>query len=327
MRFFPVVLCFLVLSGCDAPTPNSILVAPPLGGVPKIPLDAEVLPTQKPILPPLPVISPSPLGTSLPNPLPAIAASGWVAWLRAVGRVSQVVVLETSNLERVTTRAMPAWEGPVLPHISADGHFMTYLTHDALTPRVVLWNLKADQEVSLAQPLPIDAREPDLSGDGHWVVYLIGEAWAPQIEMYNCHNASARVLKIPAVQLINVSAPTLSGDGNTLAYVADSQQGDSNIYLWDLAHDRPLSPPTLNSSTDDTDPSLSANGRELLFSSNRNGKFSLFAYDLKTSQYLDMSAFETANDDTNPRFWGPSDQGFSFIDTAAGLSNLRVFTF
>jgi Tol biopolymer transport system component len=94
--------------------------------------------------------------------------------------------------------------------------------------------------------------------------------------------------------------------------------------MLNLRSGRPISPSSLSTSDQEADPALSMDGRVLLFSSDRNGTSDLFGYDLGANRYLDMSAFDTLADESQPRFVGGQDQVVTYVSTSSGAPALYL---
>jgi Tol biopolymer transport system component len=101
--------------------------------------------------------------------------------------------------------------------------------------------------------------------------------------------------------LITISSPKFSDDGNKITFQAVDQKGFSDIYLFDIPSDS-LTRLT-NDYYDDQNPSFGINDNQIIFSSDRTAgefekKYNLFSYDLSSHQikyvtYLDADCFSS----------------------------------
>ncbi len=95
----------------------------------------------------------------------------------------------------------------------------------------------------------------------------------------------SRPIKMPGLSRPGKdTAPFISGDGQRIYFTSDRAGGRGGLDIWTATRgnrlatsfDEPTVVPGVNSSGHDEDPSLSRDGRELLFSSNRGGAFELY---------------------------------------------------
>lgn len=309
MRIHWLALGVLTLSACSTKAPLDASLA--LGAAP-----TAGSPTTWPMSPAqLPGASPTVAPSAAPAPLE-------VGVLVAQGRAQSVRVADARTGAILPPRPQPLWLGPSQPHVSRDGHYLVYATDDSFAERLVLYDLHAGAEVPLPHFAHEDAREPDLDADGGKLVYIAGGPLLTQVAIYDRATDQERVLAIPKKLCLGAREPTISGDGRVVAFVADSARGDPDIVVVDVASGRPLAVPDLNTVYDETEPSLSADGKTLLFVSDRGGSKDLFAIDVASGRYSNTAGLNSFADETWPRFVGPHDDTIAYFSNATGAAQL-----
>lgn len=127
------------------------------------------------------------------------------------------------------------------------------------------------------------ARDPDVSPDGRKIVYVTNHAGTSTLmiaeldDEYRVH--AARPL-VPSAEFEQAYTPRFSPDGRAIAYSVWTEGGYRDIRVVDvesgrffeLFHDRAL----------DQQPSWSADGARIFFTSDRTGIANVYAYDLET---------------------------------------------
>jgi Tol biopolymer transport system component len=245
--------------------------------------------------------------SAVPTHAPGISA-GRLAMVDANRRV---VIYDARDLSAPPVYAGPSWQGPSPPKVSSDGRRVTYLTQGYPARRIVVWDVEGAREVPLSGLEHLGVSDPDLSGDGRRLVFAYDANFRHYLGLYDLEAGQLGTFDLPASQSVDAAEPTLSGDGRTLAYVATGKSGDRNVYVVDRVTGKPRTPSALNSSANERDPALSADGSLVLFSSDRNGSFDLYGYDLQADRYVDLSAFNSLDDERLPRFLGLDDAGVS----------------
>ena len=150
-------------------------------------------------------------------------------------------------------------------------------------------NAPFDEPVNLGPTVnsgAIDA-DPALSGDGLTLLFQSNRPGGQGTDLWMCRRASPSERFGKPVNLgptVNSGAtdgvPALSADGLTLLFTSDRPGGQGSLDLWMCRRGSPNAPfgepvnlgPTINSSSQDTNAALSADGLTLLFTSNRPGR-------------------------------------------------------
>ena len=101
--------------------------------------------------------------------------------------------------------------------------------------------------------------------------------------------------------LISISSPKFSSDGNEITFQAVDQKGFSDIYIYDIPSDSLIR--ITNDYYDDQNPAFGSTDNQIIFSSDRTAgkfqkKYNLFSYNLNTHQikyitYLDANCFSS----------------------------------
>lgn len=173
------------------------------------------------------------------------------------------------------------------PDVSADGHFITYITNRAGTSTLRIAHLNAEHEIEDERRLVPSAEyeqayTPRFSPDGRRVAY---SAWT---------RGGYRDIRVVDVktgsfyELMHDRAldqqPVWSPDGKTLYFVSD-RTGIANVFAYDLAT-RKLAQVT-NVLTGAYMPAISHDGKTLVYVGYRSGGFDLYGMPLDPARYLD----------------------------------------
>ncbi|HEX8385698.1 MAG TPA: BamA/TamA family outer membrane protein, partial [Rubricoccaceae bacterium] len=124
--------------------------------------------------------------------------------------------------------------------------------------------------------------------------------------------ADRRIAVLGFDRLVAIYSPTVSADGRTVAFSAIDRGGTADLYVY--SRDAGTLRQLTNDAYDDRDPDLSADGRRLVFSSDRSrwgadGAYNLFTVDVVSGRIDAVTAGPQM--DLSPR-WSPDGQGLSF---------------
>lgn len=140
----------------------------------------------------------------------------------------------------------------------------------------------ADMDGYNAKPLLTSTQpimSPAWSHDGKRIAYVSFEKVMPRIYIQNIDNGLRQVISdYPGIN----GAPAWSPDDRTLALALSKESAAPKIYLMDLASKK-LRQVSFGFSID-TEPTWSANGRSLLFTSDRGGGPQIYQLDLRSNQ-------------------------------------------
>jgi Tol biopolymer transport system component len=190
-----------------------------------------------------------------------------------------------------------------------------------------------------------DEYEPDVSDDGCKIVYVSNQGPGfdnspnaiPEIRLYDVTTGDNWEVPGANRNFKDVSWPTISANGLKIAYGASIlfqddipnedntgtptggaastggllAPGESNIYIYDVAHGTQITPPFVNTAFDEYDPELCADGSRMLFVTNRWGAQQIAEVNFDTG-FIDNLSFlnhphhvgEAANDMQHPRYLG-----------------------
>lgn len=158
------------------------------------------------------------------------------------------------------------------------------------------------------------ASEPDVSPDGKWVVFRrndIGQSRLGLLEL-----ATGKVVEVaPLGKTTQVYTPRFSPDGHKIAFSAWREGGYRDIYVYDRRTGR-----TDRITADrfvDMSPSWSPDGRWIVFSSDRDDVFNIYAWDTREERLHQVSnvlggAFEprVSHDGKRLAYIGYASNGF-----------------
>ncbi|HJP87987.1 MAG TPA: zinc ribbon domain-containing protein [Candidatus Limnocylindrales bacterium] len=124
--------------------------------------------------------------------------------------------------------------------------------------------------------------EPSFTFDGKSIVWIQGDKDQAEIKMIDIASKTVTDLTTDSFE---DHEPTVSPDGNLLAFVSDrGSGGDFELYLMDLASPNHDIIPIATGQKNVRHPAWSPGGRYLVFSAGAEGSENLFIYDLNTSK-------------------------------------------
>ncbi len=223
------------------------------------------------------------------------------------------------------------------PHVSPDGKYVLYTRHEIFDNRYIyadlyLWDLEKKEERRLTERAR--AYHPVFFPDGKRILFAQQrpDGQAPILAIYELDNGRiVPFFEFPEGTLIDSFA--ISPDGTTLALTLWKMGGYQDLYLLDLSPSpspeeggEPLPfregvgvrlTPITQDKPGDFDPEWSPDGHFVLFSSERDGVYNLYAYRLSDGQFFQVTnvltgAFAPAisPDSTKIAFIGYSTKGY-----------------
>ncbi len=224
----------------------------------------------------------------------------------------------------------PAWTG--------DGRVCWFASEAEGQPGAIFAYDRQEQkllEAPLLNETPLAQGAPTVTLDGRVV---FAEAWSrPQFP--GRWDIARYAVNTPAIEpLFGVCTvkgderhPAVSGDGRRLAYVTNSlEAGRSDLVLWDLANQRLLLVPQLNSAALDTEPALSGDGRWLAFASDRPGGAGgrdIYLYDCTERQLVDLPGLNSTGQEQSPALTADGRYLAFVSERIAGAGERDVFVY
>ena len=158
------------------------------------------------------------------------------------------------------------------------------------------------------------ARDPHVSPDGRTVVFSRNDSGQARLAFLDLHTRAVTETA-PFERLMIVTAPRWSPDGTRVAFSAWREGGMRDIYIYDRTAGT-----TLRATADrflDSEPSWTPDGRYVLFASDRDEVFNIYAYEVAAARVLQVTnviggAFEpvASHDGTRLAYLGFTAQGF-----------------
>ncbi|HEY8376437.1 MAG TPA: hypothetical protein VIK91_08110, partial [Nannocystis sp.] len=176
------------------------------------------------------------------------------------------------------------------------------------------------------------ARDPHVSPDGRTVVFSRNDSAQARLAFLDLHTKEVTEVA-PLERLQIVTAPRWSSDGTRVAYSAWREGGMRDIYIYERATGK-----TTRVTADrflDSEPCWTPDDRYILFSSDRDGVFNIYAYELQTGRIWQVTnvlggAFEpvVSHDGKRLVYVGYTAHGFDLwvmkLDPAAFFEPLPV---
>jgi hypothetical protein len=225
-----------------------------------------------------------------------------------------------------TVLALPAVNTPAAeanPEISANGRFVVYQTDVAGN-----WDIRMlDMATMLINTLPglntpSDETQPDCSDTG-MIVFVVNDCISHNFEMLRLYDGATGDTYIVPVRLVtNVTWPSISADGSTIAFGAfPIGFGTQDIYMYRIGEGLGT-PPFVNTAFNDYNPELSPDGESLLFVSDRNGSEDIFL--LQADGWVNNMVFANSafTDEQEPRYLDP--HTVIYQTTGGGPVTLRL---
>jgi hypothetical protein len=204
-------------------------------------------------------------GEAAPVPAPALPTLSRVAFQSCRfggGGESDIFIYD---FVQDTVLALPAVNTPaaeVNAEISANGRYVVYQTNINGN-----WDIRLfDMATLLINTLPglntpSDETQPDIS-DNCNIVFVQNNCFTHGFEMLRLYEGlTGDTYIVPVRQVVDVTWPTISADGSTIAFGAFPLGfGTQDIYVYRIG-EGVMTPPFVNSAFDDYNPELSADGR------------------------------------------------------------------
>ena len=235
------------------------------------------------------------------------------------------------------------------PTLSHDGRWCAFTSElENQTSRILLWDMQAKQlvELPVLNDSPNSQQHAAISGDGRLIAFA---AWnrpgASNRWDVLCFDVGTKTLATPA--LWNTPAhdertPSLSGDGRWLAMTTNAindaagdptargSVGQTDIVLWDRVAGHAIELPNLNSPHRDVEPSLSADGRLIVFVSDRPGGAGgrdIYLYDRQSQQLISLPGLNSAAQEQMPAL-SPDGRFVVFVsERIAGAGERDVYLY
>jgi TolB protein len=210
------------------------------------------------------------------------------------------------------------------PTISPDGKQIVFATSDG---KVWVMNLSSKDVKEL--PLPTSRNGyPTWLQDGSGVIYTAYSFTPPteDADLY-VHSFKDQQQKLLLLQTGPQDYPALSPSGDTLAYVsslATTLPGFGSAVtqqLWLASLKDGKSNQLLFGSAHNTRPNWSSDGKEIVFSSDRNGNVDLWIVRLGSQEIVQLTSTPAA--ETSPA-WSPDGQEITYVSSEGNQSQLMI---
>jgi Tol biopolymer transport system component len=229
------------------------------------------------------------------------------------------------------------------PRISDNGHWLVFQRTIPGHAGHCRWSGYGDQDILLysmdaklvntLHSLNTDDWDefmPDITNDGCKIVYVSDEGGCPSLRLYDVTTGDNWIIPGANRNFADITWPTISANGLKIAYGASTSPGygvatdgtghatggpavtgnalwpgESNVYVYDVAHGVQLTPPFVNTAFDEYNPEFCLDGSRMLFVSNRLGTEDIFETNFDTGLTDNLSFLNSPNlDEQQPRYLG-----------------------
>jgi Tol biopolymer transport system component len=196
------------------------------------------------------------------------------------------------------------------PTLSTDGRWLVFQTdwpHGDTDVR--LYDL-VNRRINLLPALNTrrDERAPAVDNAPSLIAFTRREGQAERLHLYDL--ATHQDVEVVAASRLArvVLDPYMAGDKSLIAFTAAPDDGDSDIYLYDLARQTVFTPPHVNSHANEFDPSLSDDNRRVVYLSDRESPpgapdLDVFVTDWRTGYTDNLPLSNAVADERAPYFY------------------------
>lgn len=282
-------------------------------------------PSRAPVAGALAAVSPAPTGVSSPSaspdasPVPGAIAGEWMAFTsnRGVGPVPKAdfdVYLFSPASDTVV--GLPGVNTPgdeLDASLTSDGRWLSYVS-DGLTGDfdVFLYEVPRRLRLNLlGVNTRADEAETWVDDDARQLVFTRQEGALARLLLYD--RPTNQVYRLPALDRLEASIldPHISPDGRTIAFAADVNGHDTDLFVYRLETRTLEQPPFVNSPANEEAPVFDDDGTRLVFLSDRNGRargdrasdFDAFLADLRTGLIDNLPLANSASNAETPYFF------------------------
>ncbi|HET9326331.1 MAG TPA: hypothetical protein VFQ05_06140 [Candidatus Eisenbacteria bacterium] len=145
-------------------------------------------------------------------------------------------------------------------------------------------------------------RDPAFSGDGNKLAFVRDTLSRREIRLYD--GVTDRLVPLPGIEGSGSyldSSPVINQNATLIVF--SRFQADDDVLVYDAVNDSLIDLPDLASAGSDVDPSITPDGRYLVFASDRSspGDYDLYLYDLQLRSFLTLpAAANTAMTERHP---------------------------
>jgi len=136
-------------------------------------------------------------------------------------------------------------------------------------------------------------RDPAFSGDATKLAFVRDTLGRREIRLYD--GITDRLVPLPGIEGTGGyldDGPVTNQNGSLIAFTRTQGSGNDDVLIYDGVKDSLVEYPDLASSASDVDPSMTPDGRYVIFASDRAsaGDYDLYLYDLQTRTFVTLPA-------------------------------------
>jgi Tol biopolymer transport system component len=200
-----------------------------------------------------------------------------------------------------------------------------YQSNEAGNDDIFLFSLR-NQLINTLQTLNTDADEsqPDVSNDGDVLVYVSNRQGQDELRVFDMRNGNNFRVPVANRGLTQVNWPTISGNGDVIAYGAtDGQRSD--VYVYSLEMAAQLTPPFLNTESGEYNPDLNDMGDLITFVSDRRGSEDIYVVDMRSGFIDNMVLANSEAAEQEPRWLAGGDNSIVFHTNRTGEFRIMAY--
>ena len=180
---------------------------------------------------------------------------------------------------------------------SAYGNLLAFVVKDGGKYSICIWDMKEEKEIKCFKNDCDVVRSPAFSPDGKTVAFSGVKNGTSDIYLYNLESGEFRRIMDDR---FDDNCPVFSPNGKYLVYV--SEHAANNLYYADVSLEKPEPKPLTSGKHNDVEPSFSADGKTVVFSSDRTGIYNIYTLDFKPGETGPVNQLT----DTRTGFFNPS---------------------
>jgi Tol biopolymer transport system component len=229
------------------------------------------------------------------------------------------------------------------PSITADGKLIVFSVgplYAGANSDIRLYDRERKRFIDLPNlNSPYGEAAPSISLDGRYIAFSSDRQnpGTHDIDVYLYDRQLQSLLLLPglnAPKYINGNityffdgAPNISASARYIVFCSDRLSiGNEDIFLYDRQKQSLVPLPGLNSPASDCFPSISADGRFIVFDSNRSGNSDIYLYDRQSNSLVPLPGLNTEHNEAFPSI-SPDGRFIAFVSDRPGVGSDDIYLY